>query len=65
MILDVPLFASFSAGIWGKSHLSLAFNLFVAQLSLMSGAAVTAQYFDKPTLSYLEADSRRKNKIID
>lgn len=50
---------------WGKSHVSLAFTLFVAQLSLTSDAAVSAQPFDKSTLSYLEADSRRKNKIID
>ena len=65
LILGVPLLASFSAGIWGKSHVSLAFNLFVVELSLMSSAAVSAPCFDKSALSYLEADSRRKNKIID
>lgn len=54
--------AFFSAHVWGKFYLLLAFNLFVAQLSLMSVAAVSAQHFDKSTLNYPKATAEgRKN----
>lgn len=49
---------------YGENVVSLAFYLFVAQLSVMSVAAVSAQHFDKSTLSYPKATAEGRIKSL-